>query len=295
MRLILARFLRIALMPQNTSFPSARICLLGGTNLAHSLTKTSHIQDSFITPTPFGPSPRIYFGEAHGVPFYHIPLHGLAADSETGASAAGTEALLRTWSALHQLGVKEILGGATAGAINKNYQVGDYVVSDDFIDFNIDRPRSIATQILGQDAAFIVPRYIPATDPDLDRILISEARQHAPGVSVHAGGICVQAPGGRFETKAEIRAFALLGGDLVTMNVPTEIAYARQLGMNFSSLIAISNPAEGLGEWNWKTLTDLYPVIHAQSTAIYLSALPRVAELAGKPRAGDALRLHPEF
>jgi 5'-methylthioadenosine phosphorylase len=109
------------------------------------------------------------------------------------------------------------------------------------------------------------------------------------------GGVIIQAAGGRFETAAEIRMFKQLGGDLVTMNVPTEMAYARQLNMNYSSLIAISNPAEGLGTWEWKTLSDLYPRLHAQSIEIYLVAVRRIHQLPERRRIGDTLRVHPEF
>jgi 5'-methylthioadenosine phosphorylase len=107
--------------------------------------------------------------------------------------------------------------------------------------------------------------------------------------------VIVQAAGGRFETAAEIRMFKRLGGDLVTMNVPTEMAYARQVNINYASLIAISNPAEGLGTWEWTTLSDLYPKFHAQSIEIYLAAVRRINELPTRRRIGDSLRVHPEF
>jgi 5'-methylthioinosine phosphorylase len=272
--------------------PPANICIVGGTNIAHALTTSGHLSVAFALETPFGLSPAIYFGESEGVPFYHVTLHG----SSTGASGvAEQDALLIVWGALHHLGVSDVLGGATAGSINSAYKLGDWVIADDFIDFNIDRKRSIAAEILGAEAARILPRHVPADDPLLRKILSEETARVAGQENVHEGGVIIQAAGGRFETAAEIRMFQRLGGDLVTMNVPTEMAYARQLNINYASLIAISNPAEGLGPWDWKTLSDLYPRFHAQSVEIYLAAVRRIQDLPKRRRIGDTLRVHPEF
>ena len=275
------------------SCPRASICVLGGTNVGLALAQSAHVQQGFTFETAHGRSPVVYFGEIEGTGFYHIPLHG-AAGQASGAALAEHDGLLRTWSALHELQVSDILGGATAGAINPAYTLGDWVVPNDFIDFNIDRQRSIAS-ILGPEASQLMPRYIPADDPVLNEILFSAAQKHSPGVRVHAGGVIGQAAGGRFETAAEIRMFQRLGIDLVTLNVASEMAYARQLNINFASLIGISNPAEGLGTWDWSTLTGLYPKFHAESIATYLDAVIRISQLPERRRIGDTLRVHPDF
>ena len=130
--------------------PKATICVVGGTNVAHALARSSHVSASFTIDTLFGVSPLIYFGETSGVPFYHITLHG----SIELSGVAEQEVLLRVWSALHQLGVSDALGGATAGSINEKYKLGDWVIADDFVDFNIDRQRSIAAAVLGGTSLF---------------------------------------------------------------------------------------------------------------------------------------------
>jgi 5'-methylthioadenosine phosphorylase len=272
--------------------PKATICIVGGTNVAHALARSAHISASFTIETPFGISSPVYFGETEGVPFYHITLHG----SPELSGVAEQDVLLRVWSALHLLGVSDVLGGATAGSINQKYKLGDWVIADDFVDFNIDRQRSIAAAVLGAKAAArILPRYVPADDPVLRKILVEETARVAGAENVHEGGVIVQAAGGRFETAAEIRMFKILGADLVTMNVPTEMAYARQVNINYASLIAISNPAEGLGTWELSTLSNLYPTFHAQSIEIYLAAVRRINGLPNRRRIGDSLRVHPEF
>jgi 5'-methylthioinosine phosphorylase len=272
--------------------PEATICIVGGTNVAHALAASPHVSAAFTLETPLGWSPTVYYGEFEGVPFYHITLHGSSTDK---SGVVEQDSLMTVWGTLHHLGVSDVLGGATAGSINSAYKLGDWVIADDFIDFNIDRKRSIAANVLGPEAARILPRYVPAVDPALRKILFEETARVAGKKNVYEGGVIIQAAGGRFETSAEIRMFKQIGGDLVTMNVPTEMAYARQLNINYASLIAISNPAEGLGTWEWKTLRDLYPSLHAQSIDIYLAAVRRIHHLPERRRIGDMLRVHPEF
>ncbi|MGF1483331.1 MAG: hypothetical protein ACFBZ8_03080 [Opitutales bacterium] len=274
--------------------PDSHICILSGTNMASALLKHDSIEGEFTLETPFGTSPKVYFGESAGVAYYHIPMHGYEGIDPTQPDA-GVNALLRTWWTLYHLGVTEVLGGATAGWINPAYAMGDWILPEDFIDWNIERPRNIAYRIMGEEAAFILPRVNPAVDPELLAILKQACEAAAPEVNTFTGAVLAQAAGGRFETPAEIRMMQLSGCDLVSMSVGSEIAYARQLGMNYACFVGIVNPAEGLGPWNWDTLTTLYPSMHKQSVEIYLKALPKIAALQGQPRVGDELRIHPEF
>jgi 5'-methylthioadenosine phosphorylase len=266
-----------------------RIAIFGGTFVNDALLEREGILfEPFTIETKLGVSPSIYPGEANGIPFYYVHMHG-------------SSALQAAWLALYDLGVEEVLGGATAGGINPSMRPYDYVVPDDFIDMNIDRPLSFPREVYRDPSKIPLPRFLPAMDPDLRRILIDETRarirrdRELDDIDLHEAGVIVQARGGRFETPAEIRMFARWGGDVVTMNVGTEIAYARMLGMNYACLIAISNPAEGVAPWDFAEMPPLYRRINPISVDILLSALPRIAALAGKERAGDALIFHPEM
>src|SRR2546423_508682 len=67
-------------------------------------------------------------------------------------------------------------------------------------------------------------------------------------IQLHEQGVVLQSRGGRFETVSEIRMFRQWGADVVTMNIGTEMAYARMMGINYAALVSISNPAEGVGD-----------------------------------------------
>lgn len=267
----------------------ARIAIFGGTFINDALLlRDSVLGEPFTLETKLGTSAPIYPGEANGVPFYYIDFHG-------------SSALQASWVALYDLGVTEVLGGATAGGINPAMQPYDYVVPHDFIDFNIDRPLRFPRKVYRDPNNIPLPRVVPAMDPELRKILLEETQsrlrsdRELDDMSIHKAGVIVQARGGRFETLAEIRMFSQWGGDVVTMNLGTEIAYARMLGMNYACLVVISNPAEGVAEWDFSEMPPLYHRVNPISVDILLAALPRVAALEGKARAADSQVFHPEM
>ncbi|MDP0498998.1 MAG: hypothetical protein Q7P63_02760 [Verrucomicrobiota bacterium JB022] len=264
------------------------IAIIGGTHLNDAIWEMGALQGRFHVETEAGESPPLYLGEYAGVRYLYVHFHG-------------ENRWLSTWMALHQLGVREVITGATAGGINPAFRLFDLVVPDDFGDLNIDRPTGIPVDYLGgPDFAF--PRFTPPMDATLRQILIEQCRQvvrprrEFDDISIHPVGSVWQARGGRFETASEIRSLRTQGADLVTLNVATEITYARQLGMHLACLNLISNPAEGLGAWRWDTIREVYTRFNAVCTEIVLSCLPRIAALdPALPRSGDALRQHPPF
>lgn len=275
-----------AQIPEGT--PKARIAVLGGTFLNDILFSSKLIKKEFTIETKLGTSPKIYYAEYEGIPFYYVHAHGEGK-------------WLETWVALYDLGVEEAIGGATAGGINPKMGVYDYVIPDDFIDMNVDRALGFPPEIYRDPNAIPLPRFTPAMDTDIRSILLAETKKAFGSNSdfkkhkVHDGGVIVQARGGRFESVAEIKAFAQWGGDVVTMNVPSEIVYARQLGINYAAIIVISNPAEGVGKWDFSLMEELYPRVNPLSLEIVLASLKPVAALQGKPRVSDGLINHPEM
>ena len=269
--------------------PKARIAVLGGTFLNDIIFhREGLIQSEFTIDTKVGKSPTIYYAEYEGLPFYYVDSHG-------GGK------WLETWVALYDLGVEEAVGGATAGAINRSMNVYDYVIPDDFIDLNIDRPIRIPHEVYRDPDAIPLPRFVPAVDTDIRDILLDETRKAIldnkkyEDISIHDGGVIIQSRGGRFETVAEVEMMARMGGDVVTMSVGTEMAYSRMLGINYANIIVISNPAEGRNQWDFSLMEELYPRVNPLSLDIVLAALPRIAGLEGKPRVSDGLINHPEM
>lgn len=138
-------------------------------------------------------------------------------------------------------------------------------------------------------------------DTDIRAILLEQTRKAIldnpdyEDISIHDGGTVLQSRGGRFETVAEVEMMARMGGDLVTMNIASEMAYSRMLGINYAAIGVISNPAEGRADWDFSLMEELYPRVNPLSLDIVLASLPAIAKLQGKPRVSDGLINHPEM
>ena len=65
-------------------------------------------------------------------------------------------------------------------------------------------------------------------------------------LKAHEKAVYVCAEGPRFETKAEIKAYQILGGDLVGMTQVPEVVLANQLGIRYAALAIITNYAAGM-------------------------------------------------
>lgn len=267
--------------------PKAKIAVIGGTFLNDALLESDILTESFTVETKIGKSPKIHYGEIEGVPFYYMHRHG------------GSK-YLAGWAALYDLGVEEAIGGATAGAINPVLKTYDFLVVDDFIDFNTTRPRYFPREVT-ESEGLILARYVPSIDPLVHEALYDATLSVIRGngeferINVLDKGTVIQAAGGRFETAAEIEAFAGMGGDVVTMNVGTEMSYARQLGINYACLVIVSNPAEGVAPWEFSDLSEIYETLNPVSLEILKEVVPALVDLPSEGRVDEALRIHPEM
>lgn len=143
-----------------------------------------------------------------------------------------------------QLGASVLVTTNAAGAINRNYRVGDFCVMADHINLTGRNP------LTGKAPDRMAPRFLPmldAYDPQLRRQLLAIAS--GLGVPVQEG-VYLGLLGPSFETPAEIRAFAALGADTVAMSVCEEVIAARHAGMRVLGLSLVSNMACGIAGAN---------------------------------------------
>ncbi|MCQ2559286.1 MAG: S-methyl-5'-thioadenosine phosphorylase [Clostridia bacterium] len=142
-------------------------------------------------------------------------------------------------AALKKLGVKSIFATAAVGSLNLDMKPGDLVLADQFLDFTKVR----------QHTFFGVGRvvHLDMTVPycaDLRAELQKAAAKLK--FSCHNGGTYVCTEGPRFETPAEIKMFALLGGDLVGMTSVPEVTLAREAEICYATIAMVTNFAAGI-------------------------------------------------
>ena len=75
-----------------------------------------------------------------------------------------------------------------------------------------------------------------------------KAAAERAGVPIVEDGVYVCVQGPRFESRAEIRAFARLGGTISGMTGVPEVTLANELGLQYGSLAMVTNFACGLAE-----------------------------------------------
>lgn len=142
--------------------------------------------------------------------------------------------------ALEYLGIKTVILTAAVGSLRPSIQPGHIVVIKDHINFMGRNPlRGFYEEEFGD----MFPDLVDAYDPRLRRLALSVCRRRR--LSVHEG-IYAAVGGPSYETPAEIRAFRMLGGDVIGMSVVPEAVVARQMGVRVLALGWISNMAAGL-------------------------------------------------
>lgn len=143
-------------------------------------------------------------------------------------------------AALHELGVRRIVGVNAVGGIRADMGPRVLVVPDQLIDYTCGRPSSFCDV---EGAAVLHIDFSEPYSASVRAELLAAAR-HA-GVAVVDGGCYAATQGPRLETNAEIARLRKDGCDLVGMTGMPEAALARELGIEYACLAVVANWAAG--------------------------------------------------
>ncbi|MCD4749238.1 MAG: purine-nucleoside phosphorylase [Thermoanaerobaculales bacterium] len=138
------------------------------------------------------------------------------------------------------LGAEVLLATNATGALDPKIPPGSLVVINDHINFQASNP---LVGSWGPEMGPQFPDMSQAYDPEL-RALAVEAASRA-GFKVFEG-VYAAVFGPSFETPAEVRMLATLGGTVVGMSTVSEVLAARHMGLKVLVLSLASNPAAGL-------------------------------------------------
>lgn len=149
-------------------------------------------------------------------------------------------AITRPVRVLAALGVETLILTSAVGSIRRSLKPGSVCVLKDHINYLGHNPlRGYHTAEFGD----MFPDMGGAYPADLRKLALAACRRHKIAARE---GVYVAAPGPSYETPAEIRAFAKLGGDVVGMSVVPEVIVARQCGVRVLGLSWVSNMAAGI-------------------------------------------------
>ena len=170
--------------------------------------------------------------------------------------------------ALHQLGVRTVIGVNAVGGIRADMGPRAIVVPDQLIDYTHGRTTSFC-DIDGAEVNHI-DFSVPYTAA-LRHCLLQAARK--AGIAVIDGGCYGATQGPRLETRAEIARMRRDGCDLVGMTGMPEAALARELGLAYACLALVANYAAGCGDEAEISIEEIFAHLAAATAEV-----PRLLE-----------------
>lgn len=139
------------------------------------------------------------------------------------------------------MGIKTLFVSNAAGAMNPTYKVGDMMVIADHISF-------MPNPLIGANLDDFGERF-----PDMTTVYSRRIRQIAMTEAAAMGlelqqGVYVAETGPCYETPAEYRMYAALGGDVVGMSTVPEVIVARHCKMEIFGMSIVTNQSADLRE-----------------------------------------------
>ncbi len=210
--------------------------ILGGSGLTRWDGLEGAHEERIVTPWGVPSGPRIH-GRVNGVPVVFLPRHG----PEHTIAPHRINYRANVW-AMHEAGVRRIIGVAAVGAIDVSLPTASLVVPHQLVDYTHSRPGTFYEE----EGAPVV--HIDFTHPyshRLREVLLEAAGRE--GIAVHDGGVYGVTQGPRLETAAEVDRMERDGCTLVGMTAMPEAALARELELEYATLALVVNPAAGRG------------------------------------------------
>lgn len=152
----------------------------------------------------------------------------------------GWEPIVMPSEISRRLGIETLLVTNASGGIRKDLKPGDIVIISDHIRLNHLNP------LRGEHVPEFGPRF-----PDQTHVYTPELMEqmklagHDMGLDLSTG-VYLFSSGPSFETPAEIRAYGILGADVVGMSTVPEAMFANACGIKVAGLSFVSNMASGI-------------------------------------------------
>lgn len=235
--------------------PKVKFAIIGGSgtfaiNFPESLdfARIEIEENRLIFDTPYGRSPefKIFsFATSYGrEKVLTCKMHGWR------KNVSRADAAMQVFWVLYEAGVTTILSEGGVGSINALLNPSDMVIPTDFID-----------QTQRKDLKIVEGNLLIMREPicsELHEALVATATKHYDG-RVFERGVYISTEGPRFESVAEVRMFAMNGGDIVGQSMVPEVFLARDIGACYASLQLVVNYAEGVvSPWSHDELQSLF-------------------------------------
>ncbi len=182
--------------------------------------------------TPYGnPSDLINVGFYKGKKVAFLPRHGKG--HVIPPHNLNTRANI--WALAKELGVKRIISPSAVGSLVKEYDKGDFVIVDQYIDRTKKR---LDTFYEGGQVCHM--SQAEPFCPEMNEIFYNAGKE-IPGLNIYRNGayVCIEGP--RFSTIAESRMFRIWGGDVIGMTCYPEVVLAAEAEVCYSTIAMVTD------------------------------------------------------
>lgn len=185
---------------------------------------------------------------------------------------------------LAELGVRVVVLTNAAGAIRLDLRQGQLVLISDHINLSGLNPAA-GTLLAGRARFFDMSEAYPRALRELAHAAAAATGSYIPE------GVYVSVPGPSFETPAEIRAFRVLGADLVGMSTALETIAARQAGVEVLGISCVTNMAAGVEAraLSHEEVMETGRGVERQLTSLLRGIVPRVIRYLDSPPEHELL------
>jgi 5'-methylthioadenosine phosphorylase len=218
--------------------------------------------------TPYGkPSAPFSIGDLDGSTVAFLPRRG----EQREIPPPQIPYRANVW-AMRELGVRRIVGAGVCGALRMEFELGDFVAFDQFVDRTWGRDDSYyqgpGTKLVSEAEPFCV---------DLRKILVETAREL--DMRIHAAGTVVVIQGPRFSTRAESELFRMVGWEVVDMITYPECHLARELELCYAHVGMVTDydiGVVGAGAVSGATIARVSAENIERLIALLRAAVPKI-------------------
>ena len=206
----------------------AKIGIIGGSGI-DELEELGGAQWKSVS-SPFGnTSDKLLFGEINSVPIVFLPRHGRG--HKLTPTAINYRANI---DALKRVGVTDLISLSAVGSLKEEYEPGNFVLVDQFIDRTFSREKTffgegcVAHVSFSHPISFRLQKALHNTCEDL-------------GLRSHLGGtyICMEGP--QFSTLAESTLYRSWGCDVIGMTNMPEAKLAREAELPYATVAMVTD------------------------------------------------------
>ena len=206
----------------------AKIGIIGGSGI-DELEELGGAQWKSVS-SPFGnTSDKLLFGEINRVPIVFLPRHGRG--HKLTPTAINYRANI---DALKRVGVTDLISLSAVGSLKEEYEPGNFVLVDQFIDRTFSREKTFFGEGCVAHVSFSHP-----ISCRLQKALHNTCEEL--GLRSHLGGtyICMEGP--QFSTLAESTLYRSWGCDVIGMTNMPEAKLAREAELPYATVAMVTD------------------------------------------------------